>query len=177
MKAAASFCTPAQLQEDLDSGLWAIDSISKLMLGWEWQWGNNNRKNSYSFLGRLHTGNEANKGWQQFTQAVISLFLQNVSTDKEKLLINGSRKIPPAQFVTVAEKQQLNQVELLLFWGRKMPQDKLYSSPVFCTDNSEDLQKILKVHSGKLRVYAECVKFHNERQEETETLCDRMNAK
>lgn len=121
--------------------------------------GSNNHKNSY-FLGRLNSGNEANKGWQQCTQAVISLFLQTRFADKEKLLINGI-KLPPIQFVTVLEKQQLSQVELLLSWGRRVSQDERYSSPVFCRNNLEDLQNILKFHSGKLSVSVECVKFRN----------------
>lgn len=63
--------------------------------------------------------------------------------------------------VTVSEKQQLNQVELLLAWSRRIHKDKLYSSSIFCGTNLEDLQKILKVHSGKLSVSVQCVKFRN----------------
>lgn len=113
------------------------------------------------FLGRLKIGKEANKHWQRFTQAVISLFLQTRFADKEKLLISGSIKHPPARFVTVSEKHQFNQVELLLSWGRRTHQDKLYSSPNFCGNNLEDLQQTLKVHSGKLSVSVECVEFRN----------------
>lgn len=83
-------------------------------------------------------------------------------------------KLPPIQFVTVSEKQQLNQVELLLSGGRRMPQDKLYSGMVFCSNNLEALQKIFRVFSGKLSFSVGCVKFRNEKQEETVTLCGRM---
>lgn len=113
------------------------------------------------FSGSLNTSYEENKVWQQFTQAAISLALQTRFADKEKLLINGSTKLPPTQFVTVLEKQQLNQVELVLSWSRRMHKDKLYSSPIFCGTNLEDLQKILKVHAGKLSVSVQCVKFRN----------------
>lgn len=76
--------------------------------------GSSNRNSNFCFSGRLNTDNESNKGWQQFMQAGMSLFLQTRSADKEKLLINGNIKLPPTQFVTVLGKQQLSQVELLL---------------------------------------------------------------
>lgn len=92
-------------------------------------------------------------------QAGMSLFFWARSAGKEKILINGSVKLPPTQFVAVLEKQQLSQVELS--WERRMLQDKIFSSPIFHGNDLEELRKILKVHSWKLSVSVECDKFHN----------------
>lgn len=91
--------------------------------------GSNNHKNSY-FLGRLNTGNEASKGWQQCTQAVISLFLQTRFADKEKLLINGSIKLPPTQFVSLGKPTaQSGRTPLVL--GQKSAPGQALFQPCF----------------------------------------------